>query len=151
MTDRLLDALHPWTSFVIIPVFALANAGVSISADRIGDAASSRVTLGVIAGLVLGKALGVSGGIALAVRTGIGSLPDGVRRIHVVGLSLAAGVGFTVSIFVTGLAFTGAGQIEEAKLGILVASALASALSILVLGAASRADRRDASVEHRPP
>jgi NhaA family Na+:H+ antiporter len=138
MTDRLIDALHPWTSYVIIPVFALANAGVSLSAGRVADAASSRVTIGVVVGLVLGKAVGVAGGIWIAVRSRIGSLAPSIRPVHIIGLALAAGIGFTVSIFMAGLAFADQALVDEAKIGIVVGSTLAALASIGVLHVASR-------------
>ncbi len=133
MTDRLLNALHPWTSYLVIPLFALANAGVELSSDRLGDAATSRVTIGVVVGLVLGKAIGVAGGIALVTRSGIGSLPDAVTRRHIIGLALVAGIGFTVSIFVSGLAFDDPTLVDDAKVGVLVASTVAAAAGIAVL------------------
>ena len=77
VTERLQDLLHPWTSYLIVPLFALANAGVPVSADSLGDAATSPVTVGVIVGLVVGKLIGIAGAIALAVRLGIGRLPEG--------------------------------------------------------------------------
>jgi NhaA family Na+:H+ antiporter len=149
VTDRLLGALHPWTSYLIIPLFALANAGVVLSADRVGDALSSRVTLGVAIGLVAGKAIGVAGGIWLAVRTGLGTLPTNLRRIHVAGLALAAGVGFTVSIFVAGLAFPDETVVDDAKIGILLASAVAALAAIVVLGIGSRQAGADERADAR--
>src|SRR3546814_15127004 len=83
---RLVRWLHPGTSFLVIPIFALANAGIPLSADSIGDAVSSRVTLGVVLGLVVGKLVGISGITWLAVRLGIGRLPVGVAWRQVVGL-----------------------------------------------------------------
>jgi len=133
VTERLQDLLHPWTSYLIIPLFALANAGVAVSADSLGDAATSRVTLGVIAGLVLGKLLGVAGGIAIATRTGIGRLPDGITIRHVIGMAAIAGIGFTVSIFITGLAFTDPDLTDQAKLGVLAASAIAAIVGAVIL------------------
>jgi NhaA family Na+:H+ antiporter len=135
-TERLQDHLHPWTSYVIVPVFALANAGVSLSGDRLGDAASSPVTLGVIAGLVVGKLLGVTGAVALVVRLGIGRLPDAVTTRHVVGMAAVTGIGFTVSIFVAGLAFPDEQLVDEAKIGVLAASVAAAAVGTAILSRA---------------
>ena len=77
--ERLEDALHPLSSFVIVPIFALANAGVVLSGDAIDHALSSRVTIGIVVGLVVGKFVGILGASALALRAGIGTLPDGMR------------------------------------------------------------------------
>ncbi|MEJ7583206.1 MAG: Na+/H+ antiporter NhaA [Acidimicrobiales bacterium] len=133
VTERLQDLLHPWTSYLIVPVFALANAGVAVSADSLGDAATSPVTLGVIVGLVVGKLIGVAGGIALATRTGFGRLPHGITTRHIVGMSVIAGIGFTVSIFITGLAFTDPDLTDQAKLGVLAASAIAAVVGAVIL------------------
>jgi Na+/H+ antiporter NhaA len=133
VTERLQNLLHPWTSYVIVPLFALANTGVEISSDTVADAAGSRVTLGVVAGLVVGKLVGVAGAIALGRRLGLGVLPEGVTVRHVVGMAGLAGIGFTVSLFVTGLAFDDEALADEAKLGILAASVLGAAVGALVL------------------
>jgi NhaA family Na+:H+ antiporter len=133
VTERLQDFLHPWTSYLIVPVFALANAGVTISGASLGDAASSPITIGVVVGLVVGKLVGVAGAIVLATRLGIGRLPDGVTTRHIVGMAGIAGIGFTVSIFVAGLAFDTAAATDEAKIGVLVASLIAAAVGSLVL------------------
>ena len=101
--DRLIEALHPWTSYVIVPIFALANAGIVLSADAFSP--PSAVLSGVAVGLVVGKLLGVAGFSWLAVRIGLGRLPDGARWGHIIGVAAVAGIGFTVSLFITGLAF----------------------------------------------
>jgi NhaA family Na+:H+ antiporter len=136
--DRAIDALHPWTSYVIVPIFALANAGVDLSASAFTS--PSAVFVGVFAGLVVGKLVGVAGFAWLAVRSGIARLPDGVGWAHIVGLAAVAGVGFTVALFIAGLAFTGA-LLDDAKLGVLSASVVASAMGLLVLKHAGRASR----------
>jgi NhaA family Na+:H+ antiporter len=133
VTERLQNLLHPWTSYVIVPLFALANAGVAITTDGLRDAATSPVTLGVITGLVLGKLLGVAGAIALAVRLGIGRLPEGVTSRHITGMAAIAGIGFTVSLFVAGLAFDDPNLAERATLGVLVASLLAATIGATIL------------------
>ncbi|HEY9556045.1 MAG TPA: Na+/H+ antiporter NhaA [Acidimicrobiales bacterium] len=136
VAERLENALHPWTSYLVIPIFALANAGIPLSADSIGDAVSSRVTLGVVLGLVVGKLVGISGITWLAVRLGIGRLPVGVGWRHVVGMASVAGIGFTVAIFVAGLAYDDLVLQDEAKIGVLAASLIAALLgpAILLLG-----------------
>jgi NhaA family Na+:H+ antiporter len=133
VTERLQGFLHPWTSYLIAPVFALANAGIAISNDTVSDAAGSPVTIGVIVGLVVGKLVGVTGAIALAVRLGIGRLPAGISSRHILGMAGIAGIGFTVSIFVTGLAFDDPGTTDQAKIGVLVASVLAAAIGSVIL------------------
>jgi NhaA family Na+:H+ antiporter len=133
VVEWLEHGLHPWTSFVIVPLFALANAGIPISADSLSDAASSTITYGVIAGLVVGKLVGVTAATWLAVRLRIGDLPRAASWRSIVGIGALAGIGFTVSIFVTGLAFADVALQDEAKLGILTASLLAAMLGAAVL------------------
>lgn len=133
VTERLQDLLHPYTSYVIVPLFALANAGIVVSNDILSEAATSRVTIGVMAGLVLGKVIGVAGAIAIATRLGVGRLPIGVNLRHIVGMAGLAGIGFTVSIFVAGLAFESPELTDQAKIGVLAASAVAGVLGTAIL------------------
>jgi Na+:H+ antiporter, NhaA family len=133
VVEWLEHRLHPWTSFVIVPLFALANAGIPLGADAISDAFSTRVTYGVLVGLVVGKVVGISAFTWLAVRVGAGSLPDGARWSSIVGVAALGGIGFTVSIFVAGLAFDDALLEDQAKIGILAASIVAGALGALLL------------------
>ncbi len=177
VNDRLEHFLHPWTSYVIIPIFALANAGIVISIDSVERAFSSPVTLGILFGLVVGKTIGVGGAALAATKLGLTRLPRGVTGLHMVGISLAAGIGFTVSIFISGLAFgsgphgEGAAQGEEAavettdeaagiehsrelqddaKIGILTASMLAASLAAVVLSKAGNEENiRDDSPSAR--
>jgi NhaA family Na+:H+ antiporter len=149
VVEYLEHLLHPWTSFVILPIFALANAGIPLSAQALSDAASSPITYGVVAGLVVGKLTGITLFTWLAARLRIGVLPVGVRWLDVVGIAALAGVGFTVSIFVTGLAFSDVDLQNEAKVGILAASAIAATVgSVILHRAADRAvaDDRQAAV-----
>ncbi|MED5360981.1 MAG: Na+/H+ antiporter NhaA, partial [Actinomycetota bacterium] len=104
LTERLENLLHPFTAFMIIPIFALANAGIELSSDTIADAAASNVTLGILLGLVVGKPVGITLFTWVATRFGF-ALPDDVNWAQFTGMGLAAGIGFTVSIFVAGLAF----------------------------------------------
>jgi NhaA family Na+:H+ antiporter len=132
--EKMERLFHPWTAYLVLPLFALANAGVALSGEALRGAVSSSVTLGVILGLVLGKLVGVSGAAWIAVKLGLADLPSGVRWGQVAGTGLLAGIGFTMSIFVTTLAFYGEpGLIDEAKIGILVASVLAGVLGYLLL------------------
>ena len=133
VVERLEDVLHPFSSYVIIPIFALANAGLMLSGDTIGDAVTSPVTLGVVMGLVVGKLVGISAATFIAVKTGIAPLPRAASWIDVIGLAAMAGIGFTVSLFITGLAFDDPVIADEARIGILAASTIAAVLGTLVL------------------
>jgi len=122
--DRLLHGLHPWTSYIIVPIFALANAGVELSGESLSDAVASRITAGVVLGLAIGKPLGIVALAWLAVRLGIAALPDGVGWRQITGAGLIAGIGFTVSIFIANLAFKDPALVEQAKIGVLGVSVL---------------------------
>ena len=124
--DRLVRILHPWSSYVILPLFALANAGVVLNHDALARGFSSAVTHGTVAGLLFGKLLGICLFALVAVRLRLASPLEGVRAVQVVGISLLAGVGFTVSLFITDLAFTDAMLIDQAKLGVLGVSLVAA-------------------------
>ncbi|MCP5028782.1 MAG: Na+/H+ antiporter NhaA [Actinomycetia bacterium] len=136
VAERLKTLLHPWTSYVIIPVFALTNAGLVITSDGLSAAASSTVTLGVILGLVAGKTIGVAGATWIAARLGLAPLPPGVRALHLAGIGMIAGIGFTVAIFVSGLAFQDPTFADQSLLGILVASVIAAIGGSAILTAA---------------
>jgi NhaA family Na+:H+ antiporter len=129
VTDRLEHILHPWTSYLILPVFALSNAGVPLSFEDLSAAASSPVSLGIVAGLVAGKMLGVSGFAWLSVRLGA-RLPGELRWRHVMGVAALAGIGFTMSLFISGLAFQDPDMESEAKMGILTGSLLAALIAV---------------------
>jgi NhaA family Na+:H+ antiporter len=131
--DRLEHAIHPWSSYVVIPAFALANAGLVITGESIADALASAVTYGIVLGLLLGKFAGILLATWLAVQLGISSLPRGVTWTQVAGVSLIAGIGFTVSLFVTGLAYDDPALVDEARAGVFVASIMAGAAGFLYL------------------
>ena len=132
--ERFEHELHPWTSFGIVPLFALANAGVTIRADAFETAGATPVVIGIAGGLVIGKTVGITAATWLAVRTGIGRLPEGATWPSIVGVAAVAGIGFTVSLFIAGLAFGAGSPIEDAaKLGILAASALAAIIGAVLL------------------
>jgi len=133
ITERFENLLHPLTGFLIVPIFALANAGVEISSDSLSDAASSGVTRGVVAGLVVGKIVGVSFFTFAAVRLRVSKLPNGSNFRHVLGISAISGIGFTVSMFMTALAYDNVILQDESKVGILLASALAAIIGLLLL------------------
>ncbi|MGH2500587.1 MAG: Na+/H+ antiporter NhaA, partial [Candidatus Limnocylindria bacterium] len=134
--ERLERALHPWTSYVVVPLFALANAGVSVAAGT--AALASPIALGIVLGLVAGKLVGIAGAAWLACRMGLGVLPDGVAWPHVVGAAAVGGIGFTVSLFVAHLAFADAALLREATMAVLAGSALAAALGVALLWWAAR-------------
>jgi NhaA family Na+:H+ antiporter len=136
--ERLERFLHPWVSFLVLPVFALANAGVGLSGGVIGDAFGSPVTQGILAGRVLGKLAGILAFTYLGVRLGLGRLPEGVAWRHVFGVGLVASVGFTVSLFVTDLAFADLARVSDAKIGLFAASLLAGVLGVLFFWIAGR-------------
>jgi NhaA family Na+:H+ antiporter len=133
------QGLHPWVAFAIVPIFALANAGVRIEGD-LGAAFGNTVTIGVVVGLVVGKQLGVLAAAWLVVRAGLTELPPGVGWRHVYGAGWLAGIGFTMALFVADLAFADAAEaplLASAKLGILAASVIAGVGGAVVLGRAT--------------
>ena len=136
--DRLIEALHPWTSYLIVPTFALANAGIVLSADSISS--PSAVLGGVAVALVAGKLVGVALFSWVAVRLGFGRLPDALRWGHVIGVAALAGIGFTVSLFITGLAFDDSAVQDDAKIGILLASVVAAIFGAGILATVARHD-----------
>jgi NhaA family Na+:H+ antiporter len=131
--EDLEHRLHPWSSYFVIPVFALANAGVTLGGDAIGEAAGSRLTWAVIVGLVVGKLTGISGAALIAARTGLAKLPAEVGNVHILGAGAVGGIGFTVSLFITGLAFSAEALQAQAKIGILVGSLTAAVLGAAIL------------------
>ena len=132
VVERLEDLLHPVSSFLIIPIFALANAGIELSTETISDAATSPITIGIAVGLVFGKLIGVTLATWLGVKSGLTSLPPSATWTHVIGLAATAGIGFTVSLFIAGLAFSDP-LLTEAKIGILGASLVAAVIGSAIL------------------
>lgn len=131
--DRLQDALHPVSAYLVVPIFGLANAGVRLDAQALGSALTSPITIGIVAALLAGKTIGISAGTAAALSTGLGDLPGRVRYGHLIGGALLAGIGFTISLFITDLAFTDELQRQQAKIGVLAGSLLAAMLGSLAL------------------
>jgi len=136
--SRLIHALQPWSSFVVLPLFALANAGIVLSASTFEAPFSVRAAVGVGLALVVGKAIGIPLGAFIALRTGLGRMPEGARWGQMMGVGLLGGIGFTVSMFVTDLAFTDPSMSEAVKAGVLGASVVAAILGALVLARAGR-------------
>jgi NhaA family Na+:H+ antiporter len=125
--------LHPYSAFIIVPVFALANAGIQVSGSQFGDAMTSNVTWGVILGLVVGKTVGITSATLLAVALRIGRLPEGVTARYVLGAGALGGIGFTVSLFVTELAFGEQAVGTDARLGVLIGSLVAGVVGSLIM------------------
>jgi Na+:H+ antiporter, NhaA family len=154
--EGLIATLHPWVAFGIMPVFALANAGVAVSAGAL-DATSSEVIVAVVIALVLGKPAGVLLASWLSLRLKLGVLPAGMTKRHLVVLGVVAGVGFTMSLFIAQLAFREASLLAAAKVGVLIASAVAGVLGLVlgrvllapvrIAGAALTADEAEGSTE----
>jgi NhaA family Na+:H+ antiporter len=136
--DRLERMLHPWTTFLIVPIFALANAGVEISGGILSEAISSPVTLGAALGLLIGKPVGVFLFAWLSIRLGIAAMPASVTWRQMMGAGLLAGIGFTVSLFVTDLAYVSPLLEDEAKIGILGASMVSAIIGFLFLRSVSK-------------
>ena len=132
--ERIEQRLHPLTSFVVVPVFALANAGVEIGVDALRAAWHSPIAWGIAIGLLVGKPIGVLVATRVTVASGAADPPDAVTPRHLLGAGNAAGIGFTVALFITELAFTGDDErIAVAKVAILIASAVSALAAFAVL------------------
>ena len=129
---RIENALDPYVAYLIMPVFALANAGVVVDSEAIGHLTGS-ITLGVLIGLLIGKPIGILGGAWAAIRLGLCEEPSGFTRGSAVGLGMLCGVGFTMSLFISGLAYRDLSLTDEAKVGILLGSILAGLAGYFVL------------------
>jgi len=130
--ERLQLRIQPWSSYVIVPLFVLANAGVLLTAETLRAAGTSPITWGIVAGLVVGKPIGVIVGTWLALKTRLGAVPDTLRWGQLVGGAALSGIGFTVALFVTELALDDAVLVAEAKIGILAGSILAGVVGWLI-------------------
>jgi NhaA family Na+:H+ antiporter len=131
--EGLEHRLHPWSSFLVVPLFALANAGVVIDSDTVRRAAESPIAIGIVLGLVVGKPIGITIATWIGTRARIGRLPEGVGWRDVVGVGAVAGIGFTVALFVDDLSFAGA-NFDDAVLGILAGSLLSGIIGAAILG-----------------
>jgi NhaA family Na+:H+ antiporter len=132
-SQRLQSWLHPYSAYFVIPAFGLANAGVDLSASTVRESLTSPVTIGVAVALVLGNAVGITTASTIALRTGIGMLPGRVRYSHLFGGAVLAGIGFTISLFITDLAFTDPVLRDQAKIGILMGSVIAAVLGAWII------------------
>jgi NhaA family Na+:H+ antiporter len=124
--------LHPWSSFLVVPLFALANAGVHLGGGRLNAALDSRVAWGIVIGLVVGKPLGILAATTIGRRLRVGRLPEGVTLAQILAAGAVAGIGFTVALFVADLSYRGA-RLDEAKAAILIASTIAGGLGFMLV------------------
>lgn len=135
--ERLEHTLHPWVAFLILPIFAFSNAGVSFAGAGL-DALLAPLSLGIATGLVIGKQIGIFGACWIAVKSGLATMPAGISLRHVYGLSCLAGIGFTMSLFIGNLAFADVESIAAVKLGVLSGSLVAALAGVAVLRSTSR-------------
>jgi Na+:H+ antiporter, NhaA family len=129
--ERLERSVHPWVSFFVLPLFALASAGVALSTEQLKLAISSPIAHGIFAGLVVGKAVGITAFSFLAVKSKIAGMVDGLTWTGIAGVGILAGLGFTVSLFISGLSFEDETTVATAKVAVLVASLAAGSLGYL--------------------
>src|SRR5439155_4593265 len=139
--ERLQYELHPWTSYVFVPIFALANAGVHLNGGLLGDAFTSPITLGILIGYVLGKPVGIVGATWIASRPALHGPRPSLSWASIVGGGAVAGIGFTVSLLISSLAFTGH-RLQEAKLGVLASALVAPLVAWCVFAVYRRLPRQ---------
>src|SRR5438105_1960837 len=146
LLERAEHALKPWVSYAIVPLFAFANAGVRI-VDTSPSIFTGSIPLGIIAGLFLGKQLGVFGAAMAAIKLGVAERPAGTSYVQLYGAAILTGVGFTMSLFIGTLAFEDESLMAQVRLGVLVASVLSGVVASLVLVAAARVHLSDATTK----
>lgn len=132
-TDRLISLIHPWSSFVVIPVFVLANMGISVDFHHFGELVASPVSAGIIFGRVLGKLVGITFFAWLAVKIGLARIPESMSMKHIAGVGALAGMGLTVSLFIAELAISNPTQMAEIKIGLIVAALVSGVLGLTML------------------
>lgn len=130
--EWLEERIHPWSSFIIVPLFAFANTGVVITSDSIKDAINSPIAWGIFAGLVIGKPIGVLASIFIARKINLGQYPQGAKNVDILATGSAAGIGFTVAIFIAHLAFSDPATQDLAIFAVIIASLLSAVLSVLL-------------------
>jgi NhaA family Na+:H+ antiporter len=133
IAERLERSVHPWVCYVVLPLFALASAGVNLSTEKLKLAISSPIALGIVLGLVVGKAVGITAFSFLAVQSKIARMAEGLTWTGIGGVSILAGVGFTVALFISSLSFGDEALVASAKVAILVASLAAGSIGYLYL------------------
>ena len=143
LIEDLEDRIHPWTSFLVLPLFALANAGVELTGDTLSEGDGAQVALAVAVALIVGKLVGISTATALAVRLRLGVLPRGVDLRSVIGIAALGGIGFTVSLFIASLSFDDPMLVDSAKIGILAGSVVSAALGVAILAPGGRHPSRE--------
>jgi len=136
--EWLENKIHPWSSFVIVPLFAFANTGVVITMDSINDALSSPIAWGIFAGLVVGKPIGVLASVFIARKINLGQYPQGTKGFDVLATGSAAGIGFTVAIFIANLAFSDPATQDLAIFAVIMASLVSAVISVLLFKLVSR-------------
>jgi NhaA family Na+:H+ antiporter len=141
--EDLEHRLHPYTSLIIVPLFALANAGIVISGPILADATASMIFWGVAIGLIVGKVVGIGAGVTIAQKMGWGKTPEGVTSAHVWGVAALGGIGFTVSLFIAELSFEAEQLLEYAKIGIFTGSIVSAMFGAFILTRKARSNDDD--------
>jgi NhaA family Na+:H+ antiporter len=136
--EWLEERIHPWSSFIIVPLFAFANTGVVITNDSINDAINSPIAWGIFAGLVIGKPIGVLASVFIARKINLGQYPQGAKSVDILATGSAAGIGFTVAIFIANLAFSDPATQDLAIFAVIIASLVSALLSVLLFKLVSR-------------
>jgi NhaA family Na+:H+ antiporter len=141
--QRLEYFFHPWVVFLILPIFALGNAGVPIEWGSFRSAISSSQGLGIILGLFIGKQIGILGASWLALKSGLADIPEDLSFRHVYGGALLCGIGFTMSLFVVSLSLEDPNLMNQAKIAVLAASLLSGVTGIVVLSSCRKSETND--------
>jgi NhaA family Na+:H+ antiporter len=136
--EWLEERIHPWSSFIIVPLFAFANTGVVITSDSINDAINSPIAWGIFAGLVIGKPIGVLASVFIAQKINLGQYPQGAKNVDILATGSAAGIGFTVAIFIANLAFSNPATQDLAIFAVIIASLVSALLSVLLFKLVSK-------------
>lgn len=136
--EWLEERIHPWSSFIIVPLFAFANTGVVITSDSIKDAINSPIAWGIFAGLVIGKPIGVLASVFIARKINLGQYPQGAKNVDILATGSAAGIGFTVAIFIANLAFSDPDTQDLAIFAVIIASLVSALLSVLLFKLVSK-------------
>ena len=136
--EWLEERIHPWSSFLIVPLFAFANTGVVITSDSINDAINSPIAWGIFAGLVIGKPVGVLASVFIARKINLGQYPQGAKNVDILATGSAAGIGFTVAIFIANLAFSDPATQDLAIFAVIIASLVSAVLSVLLFKLVSK-------------
>jgi NhaA family Na+:H+ antiporter len=136
--EWLEERIHPWSSFIIVPLFAFANTGVVITSDSINDAINSPIAWGIFAGLVIGKPIGVLASVFIAQKINLGKYPQGAKSVDILATGSAAGIGFTVALFIANLAFSDPATQDLAIFAVIIASLVSALLSVLLFKLVSK-------------